>query len=276
MTLPTPSAISGRSALDVARACGEQAGALALQRFRQPQDVSIKGRGNLLTSTDLELERLLQDELTKEFPEHRILSEETASETDTAGWVWVLDPLDGTRNFVSGIPWFCINIALCLDGEPVVAVTHDPNHRETFWAERGDGCWVNDHPTQASAALDLPSSVVGVDLGYDERRGRALLRLAHELLPNVQAVRFCGSAALGLAYAACGRFDIFVHRYLFPWDLAAGILLVREAGGTITNDAGGPIAISSSTATAGGTRVHADLIHWQREHASAFDLVGET
>ena len=275
MTAATlPATVSGRSALDVARVCAKEAGALVLRSFRKPQDVSVKGRGNLLTETDLAVERQIHETLRREFPDHGILSEETASETDTAGWVWVVDPIDGTRNFVSGIPYFSVNIALCHDAEPVVAVTYDPNHDETFSAERNRGFWIDGRAARASDQPGLASSVVSIDLGYDEERGRSLLRLAHGLLPGVQAVRVSGSAALGLAYAACGRYDLFVHRFLYPWDVAAGILLVREAGGTITNDRGEPIAIDSQSAIAGGTDVHADLHRWMREHEFSFDGEG--
>jgi len=119
------------------------------------------------------------------------------------------------------------------------------------------------------------SSVVGVDLGYDDRRGKAMLGLAYHLFPGVQSVRIPGSAALGLAYAACGRYDLFVHHYLYPWDLAPGILLVQEAGGVITDHLGEPIAIASRTAVAGGAAAHADFLHWQQEHRDTLDLPTE-
>ena len=277
MGAPTaiPVAASGCSALEVARRCAQEASELARTRFRQPQEVTVKGRGDLLTETDLEIERYLHEALRKEFPEHRMLSEETAAETDSAGWVWVIDPLDGTRNFVSGIPFFCTNLALCYDGEPVVAVTHDPNHQEAFWAERGRGAWVNDEPIRASDKPTVQASVLGIDLGYDDRAGRATLGLAHRLFPGVQCIRIPGSAALGLAYAACGRYDLFVHNYLYPWDLAAGILLVREAGGAITDRDGGPATITSRTVIAGGPQAHADFLRWQAEHRAELDRARE-
>lgn len=271
MTTPPVSA-GGRGAIDVARTVAAEAGAVALERFRRPQDVAVKGRGNLVSETDFEIERLVTRALLEAFPEHHVLSEETATDTDTAGWVWVVDPVDGTRNFVSGIPVFCVNIALCHNGEPFVAVTHDPNQRETFWAERGGGTWLNDKPTRCSEEPDVASSVLGVDLGYDDRRGRAVLGLVHRLFPGMQSVRIPGSAALGLAYASCGRYDLFLHHMLYPWDLAAGILLVREAGGEITDVHGRPIAITSETVLAGGGAACADFLRWQRANAGELDL----
>ncbi len=261
MTEPAlPVGSSGRSALDVARAGALEAGKLALAGFRRPQDVRTKGRGNVVTETDLEIEAYLHRALMEEFPDHHVLSEETAAETDTAGWVWVVDPLDGTRNFVSGIPFFCVNIALCYDGEPAVAVTYDPNRDEMFSAERGSGLYVNDEPACASTEPTVQASVLGIDLGYDDRRGRAALDLISQLFPGFQAVRVPGSAALGLAYAAAGRFDLFIHHFLFPWDIAAGILLVREAGGVVTDLVGRPASLAAGPIVAGNPTIHEWLL----------------
>lgn len=254
-----------------------------MERFQRPQEVSVKGRGNLVTATDVDIEHLIQDILTKEYPQHAVLSEETYAGTGSqeaanrwAGdarppfqdeWLWVVDPLDGTRNYVSGMPFFCVNVALCHRGEPVVAVTHDPVHSETFWAEKGAGTHLSpgragggDQPCRASDKPSLQASVLGFDLGYDDRRAAHMLALLGELWPGMQALRIRGSAALGLAYAACGRYDLFVHHYLFPWDVAAGILLVREAGGAITDRDGSPIRIDSEGVVAGATAVHADFL----------------
>jgi fructose-1,6-bisphosphatase/inositol monophosphatase family enzyme len=268
----SPAAVSGRPALEVAREAAVAAGTRILERFRRPQEVGTKGRGNLVTATDLEAEKIVHDALAREFPGHAILSEESATETDISGWAWVLDPLDGTRNFVSGIPFFCVNLALCYDRQPVVAVTHDPNHGETFWAERGKGAWVNSRRICASTQETVQASVLAIDLGYDDERGRGLLGLVHQLFPGVQSVRIPGSAALGLAYAGSGRYDLFVHHYMYPWDIAAGILLVREAGGVVTDHTGAEIDITSRTIVAGGPAVHADFLRWQRERNASLHL----
>ncbi len=253
-------------ALEVAIAAAEAAGAIALDEFRKPQSVSVKGRGNLVTETDFRIERFLHETFRREFPGHAILSEETAADTPIEGWAWVIDPLDGTKNFVSGIPFFCINIALCFDGQPVVGVTYDPNHAECFSAELGAGAFVNGQRIHASGKATVEQSVLGVDIGYDNERGGAVLQMVHKLFPQMQALRIPGSAALGFAYASCGRYDLFVHRYLLPWDVAAGILLVEEAGGLITGESGAPVDIMSQTAVAGGERVHADFLRWQQAH----------
>lgn len=256
---PTPP-----GALAAAVAAAQEAGRIAREALKQPKDVTVKGRGNLVTETDFRIERFLQDTFKRDFPDFAILSEETAADTPTAGWVWVIDPLDGTKNFVSGIPFFCINIALCHDGQPAVAVTYDPNQDECFSAVLGSGTFVNDTPVRASSVATVTESVLAIDLGYDNERGRATLDMASRRFPDLQALRIPGSAALGLAYAASGRYDLFVHRFLLPWDIAAGILLVQEAGGTVTDVHGQPVDISSQTVVAGGADVHRDFLSWER------------
>lgn len=256
---PTPP-----GALPAAVAAAREAGRMARDALRRPKDVTVKGRGNLVTETDFAIERFLHDTFRRDFPDAAILSEETAADTPVEGWVWVIDPLDGTKNFVSGIPFFCINIALCYDGRPAIAVTYDPNQDECFTATAGGGAYVNDAPIRAASVSTVTESVLAVDLGYDNERGRATLEMALRRFPRMQALRIPGSAALGLAYAACGRYDLFVHRFLLPWDIGAGILLVQEAGGIVTDVDGQPVDISSQTVIAGGADVHRDFLAWDR------------
>lgn len=262
MASALPRSASGRTALAVARLCARAAARLIMASFGRPQqlEVRFKGRGNIVTQADLEAERAILDILAGEYPEHAVLSEETMGTARRDGWLWVVDPLDGTRNFASGIPFFCVNIALCRDGEPLLALTYEPVRREEFLARQGRGTTVNGQPVRASAKESVRASVMAFDLGYDERRARRMIDLINALWPGMQSLRIPGSAALGLAYAACGRYDLFVHHYLFPWDVAAGILLVREAGGAISDRDGGPITLDSQGVIAGGPRVHADFL----------------
>ena len=176
------------------------------------------------------------------------------------GWLWVVDPLDGTRNYLSAIPMFCINIALCHNEEPLLALTFEPVRGEEFLALAGGGAFLNERPIRASIKESVMASVLAVDMGYDDERAARALSLVGELWPGMQSLRVIGSAALGLAYAACGRFDLFVHHMLYPWDIAAGILLVREAGGAITDRDGGPIGIRSEGVIAGAPGAHADFL----------------
>ncbi len=248
-----PVSASGKSAAEVAREAARQASAIIMSRFGRREQMLAKGRGNFVTETDLACERAVLDLLNAEYPEHRVLSEETAAAAHgwREGWLWVVDPLDGTHNYSQGIPNFAFNIALCRDGDPVLGLTYAPVTGEEFFAERGEGLSVNGERAQASTTPSLVQSVLGIDLGYDDGRAAKLISLMAEIWPGVQSVRVMGSAALGLAYAACGRYDLFVHHYLFPWDVAAGIVLVREGGGVIVDREGRPITLYSEGVIAG-------------------------
>ena len=172
----------------------------------------------------------------------------------------MVDPLDGTHNFSQGIPYFCVSIALCYGSEPLLGLTFDPVRGEEFLASRGGGLTVNGQPARSSTAPSLKASVLGADLGYDDRRAAQMLGLLQEVWPGVQSVRIPGSAALGLAYAACGRFDLFLHHMLYPWDVAAGIVLVAEGGGAIHDRDGGPIGLHSQGVVAGAPAAVAEFL----------------
>jgi len=258
---PLPLAASGATAIDVAWRCAREGGALALSRFRTAHEIDVKGRGNVVTETDVAVELLLKSILAAEFPTHKILSEETSADTDAStGWTWVIDPIDGTKSYSMGIPVWCVNVALCFEAEPVVGVTYDAVHDERFWAVAGQGAFVNDTRIAASESPDVASSVLGIDLGYDDTLGSAQIALMQRIFPDVQTIRIMGSAALAFAYAAAGRLDLFTHLAVAPWDIAAGILLVREAGGRMSDRSGGPIRITSRAFAAGGRRVHDDFM----------------
>ncbi len=256
-----PTSMSGAPALDIAWRLAREGGALALARFRTTHAISTKGRGNVVTETDVDVELLLKSILATEFPHHKILSEETAASTDAStGWTWVIDPIDGTKNYSQGVPMWCTNIALCLDADPVIGITYDAVHNEAFWAVAGQGAFLRDERLHASDAADVNSSVVGIDLGYDDIAGARQIELMTRIYPHVQSLRILGSAALAFAYVACGRLDLFTHLNVAPWDIAAGILLVREAGGAASDRSGGPISITSRAFAAGGRRVHDDFM----------------
>lgn len=237
------------------------AGEIALAHFRGDHAIATKGRGNVVTEADVEVELRVKDILRAEFPDHKILSEETSADTDAStGWTWVLDPIDGTKNYAMGIPVWCTNIALCLDAQPVIGITFDAVHQEAFWAIEGGGAFVNESPIAASNAPDVASSIIGVDLGYEDVLGSKQIELMSRIFPNVQSIRILGSAALAFAYVACGRLDLFTHLNIAPWDVAAGILLVREAGGAASDRSGGPMRLTSKAFAAGGRRAHDDFM----------------
>ena len=248
-----PASATGKSAEYVARLCADEAVRKIMGRYGGREEVVAKGRGNFLTETDLAVNNVVLDILRVEYPDHPVLSEEGSKEFSDrpSGWLWVIDPIDGTHNFSQEVPHFCFTIALCHGGEPVLGLTHAPVTGEEFFASKGSGLLVKGDPASVSATPSLAESVLGVDLGYDDERAAKLISLLAGVWPGVQAVRVMGSAALGLAFAACGRFDLYVHHFLYPWDSAAGILFVREAGGLVLDREGGPATIYSDALIAG-------------------------
>lgn len=248
-------------ALRVARLCSERAGEVIREQFGHAGASGVKGRGNIVTEVDLAVERLVRATIAAHFPEHGILGEEAGSQGEAEGWLWVIDPIDGTKNFASGIPYFCFNLALWRGkSEPVLGLTYEPLRREEFLAIVGQGAYLNGERFHASERQSLQESVLGVDLGYLDERGKNMLGMAHGLWPGMQSLRIIGSAALGMAYAACGRYDLFVHNNIYPWDICAGILLNIEAGGVVTDRDGSPASLFSEGIVCGGRAVHADFL----------------
>jgi myo-inositol-1(or 4)-monophosphatase len=254
-----PVSATGAQAIDVARACSAEAGWIIRDGFGRVGVSETKGRGNVLTATDLAVERAVTEILQAHFPEHAILSEETATDTRSDGWMWVVDPVDGTKNFSQGIPHIAFTIALCFANEPQLALTMHPIANWEFTAVRGDGARCNGEPMHVSANERLADAVFAIDMGYDAERGRRQLELALHLWPGMQSLRVSGSAALGFAFVAAGKWDLFVHSDLQPWDSAAGLLLVSEAGGRCVDRDGGPATIRSKGVVCGSEAILADF-----------------
>lgn len=254
-----PQGESGKSSWDIAQNVAKEAGRIIRSSFHGEREIHVKGRGNVATDVDFQAEREVLALLKQEFPTHNILTEETGAIKGSSPYTWILDPLDGSRNYASGVPHFCTSLALTREGVVLLGVTYDPIRDELFAAKKGEGAFLNGEPISVSPKLNLQASVVGLDMGYSDRRARQVLELLLGLWPGMQAVRVMGSAALGFAYAACGRYDIYFHRFLYPWDVASGILLVQEAGGIITDRNGGPISLDSQEAIASNRAIHDDF-----------------
>jgi myo-inositol-1(or 4)-monophosphatase len=256
-----PVSSTGQDALAVARRCRDDAAAIMRAEFGRAKAQATKGRGNVVTAVDFAVEKRTMEILAEHFPEHAVLAEETGAEVRSDSWLWVVDPLDGTKNFATGIPYFCYTLALWHGPEsPVLALTYEPLRGEEFLAVASEGMLLDGVPARASDCEDLGAAVLGVDMGYIDQRGKNMLGLAYDLWPGLQSLRICGSAALGMAYAACGRYDLFVHNNVYPWDIAAGILLTLEAGGAVTDRDGGPVTLFSEGIVCGGRAVHADFL----------------
>jgi myo-inositol-1(or 4)-monophosphatase len=223
--------------------------------------VSVKGPGEFVTAADLKAEKILRAELSKARPGYGFLLEEAGpvrgSDTHHR---WIIDPLDGTTNFLHGIPQWAISIALERDGEIVAGLVYEPIRDEAFWAEKGVGAYVNDRRLRVSARRQLGDAIIGTGIPFRERGDHpAYLKTLAAVMATTSGVRRPGSAALDLAYVAAGRFDGFWEFGLQPWDIAAGILLVREAGGYVTDMAGGSEMLKSGDVIAANDHLQAPL-----------------
>jgi myo-inositol-1(or 4)-monophosphatase len=223
--------------------------------------VSVKGPGEFVTTADLRAEKVLRAELTKGRPGYGLLLEESGGEAGSdPRHRWIVDPLDGTTNFLHGIPHFAISIALERDGEIVAGVIYEPVRDEMFWAEKGAGAYLNDRRLRVSGRRQLGDALIGTGMPFAGRGDReAYLATLAAVMPATAGVRRFGAAALDLAYVAAGRLDGFWEFGLQPWDIAAGILLVREAGGYITDLAGGHGMIETGDVLAANDHLHLPL-----------------
>jgi len=223
--------------------------------------VSIKGPGEFVSTADLKAERTLKNELTRARPGYGLLFEESG---ESAGsdphHRWIVDPLDGTTNFLHGIPHFAISIGLERDGEIVAGIVYEPTRNEMFWAEKGAGAYLNNRRIRVSARRQLGEALIGTGIPFYGRgdHPRYIATLA-AVMGATSGVRRLGAAALDLAYVAAGRYDGFWETGLLPWDLAAGLLLVREAGGFVSDLAGGQTMMQSGDVLAANDRLHLPL-----------------
>jgi len=221
-------------ATDIAR----DAGKLLVQKLGIAK-VSTKGDINLVTEADIAAENLIIERIRSYHPQHGILAEESGEAVLAGGkrseWKWIIDPLDGTTNYAHGYPCFCVSIALERAGELEIGVVYDPMRDEMFAAERGQGATLNDRKIRVSSVEELSQAMLCTGFPYNVRERPDFAREFTNFTMNAQAVRRDGSAALDLAYVACGRFDGFWEDGLSPWDIAAGALLIMEARGRITN-----------------------------------------
>jgi myo-inositol-1(or 4)-monophosphatase len=224
--------------------------------------VSVKGPANFVTAADRRAEETLRGELELARPGYSFLGEEGGRHEGTdRTHCWIVDPLDGTLNFLHGIPHFAISIALEREGTIVAGIVYNPANDELFTAERGKGAFLNDRRLRVGARKRLADSVVACALPHPSRGDAALARNEHVAVQEkVAGLRRFGAAALDLAWVAAGRFDAYWERGLSPWDMAAGIALVREAGGFVTDIEGGDIAIASGSILAGNEELHRELL----------------
>lgn len=252
--------------LQVAIAAAKEAGRVQMLHLGHSHRVEYKGDIDLVTIVDKLCEKAIVQRITAAFPDHDLLAEETLFEKKGSPWKWIIDPLDGTTNYFRGYPCFCVSIGLEVDGEVKLGVVYNPVLDELFHAERGEGAFLNGNPISVSRVDDLNRSFLCTGFPYDVREyADFYLRYFREFIIRSFAIRRPGSAAIDLSYLAAGRFDGFWELKLHPWDVAAGSLIITEAGGKVTDFKGNPFGIYSGEMLASNGLIHEEMLEVIKE-----------
>ena len=229
LATPTPNA---KMVMDLAVG----AGAILMKYFNKKHRIEVKPNAGIVTEADKAAEAFLIKNILRKYPKSSIITEETGEYRGESDLLWVTDPLDGTSNYAHGFPWFCVSIGLYVKGKPKIGVIYQPFTKELFFAEKGKGAFLNGKRIRVSKSKKLEESLVSTGFYYSKSKSLAdEIQVFHSMNERALAVRRTGSAALDLACVASGRFDGFWERGLSCWDVAAGFLLVEEAGGTVSN-----------------------------------------
>jgi len=237
-----------------------EAGGLLMKYFRQHVKVEYKGDADLVTVADRNSEILIRERIKKLWPDHDILGEEQGLVDTGSDYRWYVDPLDGTTNFAHGFPVFCVSLALEHKNQGIAGVVYDPTRDELFAAGRGSGAWLNQQPIQVSKIANLAECLVGTGFPSHKRHKNPNIFFYHQITLHTHGVRRAGSAALDLCSVASGRLDGFWEFNLNPWDTAAGVLIVEEAGGKVSDFRGGPFQLNSRETLASNGLVHGALL----------------
>jgi myo-inositol-1(or 4)-monophosphatase len=255
--------------LEVAIAAAREAGAVLLTEHSRPQKITYKGDVDLVTETDKRSEAIIVGRLRREFPDHRIVAEEGSGGAAAASrYEWHVDPLDGTTNFAHGYPCFAVSIGLLEDGVPLVGVVFNPVSNEFFSAARGEGAYLNQKRISVSTIERLATSLVATGFPTHKRGDSGNIDFYWQFTLRSHGVRRDGSAALDLCSVACGRFEAFWEFGLHSWDTAAGILLITEAGGKVTDLHGGPYRAGGPDLLVSNGHIHKEMVQAAKEIAA--------
>ncbi|KAB0665265.1 inositol monophosphatase [Oryzomonas japonica] len=249
-----------REYLESAVTAAMAAGSFQRHRFASRLKIDLKGDKNLVTEVDRESERLIVEHLLTRFPGHTIIAEEGEYPPGDPGFRWIIDPLDGTTNYAHGFPWFCVSIALEAEGELAAGVIYNPLSDELFTAAKGGGAYMNGRRLRVSANAPLKNTLLGTGFPYDCATDPANNFGSFIAFQKAaRGIRRAGAAALDLAFVAAGRLDGFWELKLKPWDVTAGVLLVREAGGMVTTFDGSAYDVFNDRILASNGLVHDDM-----------------
>ncbi len=237
-----------------------EAGGVLAAMFERRVSFELKGEYDLVTEADRASERLVVERLRSEYPSHSVVAEEGSGYDSGREFRWYVDPLDGTTNFAHGFPVYNVTLALEQNGELMAGVIFDPSRQEMFAAERGGGAYLNGQRIHVSKAGRLADALVATGFPSRKRHENVNIHFYYQLAMMTHGVRRAGSAALDLAYVACGRLDAFWEFGLNPWDMAAGLLLIREAGGVTSDMRGGPVNLRGPHVLADNALIHEPLL----------------
>jgi myo-inositol-1(or 4)-monophosphatase len=255
--------------LKIALQAVQEAGDLISSNFQnlQDSDIQTKGKNDFVTRVDREAEVIISKILLKEFPQHQILGEESGFSLRKSKYLWVIDPLDGTTNFIQGIPHFAIAMAFLVNGKVIFGLIYNPLSEERFHAIKGQGAFLNNRPIAVSRKKLLRSAFGATGFPFKAPQFlEAYTNTFRSLLSQCQDLRRCGSAALDLAYTACGRYDFFWEAYLLPWDFMAGKLIVKEAGGKISDFLGRELQVQKSSVLAANKTLYPKIFKMIGSH----------
>ncbi len=220
--------------LDFVIDISQQAGTYLLSQTGTDLFIEHKSRIDLVTHADKASQKIIIESIEKRFPDHAIIAEEGYDKSGKEGFAWYIDPIDGTTNFVHGVPMFCVSIALYKEATPLIGVCFNPVTQEIYYAEKGKGSFLNGKRINVSATGNLVNALVATGFPYKSNNIKKIVKRFFNIIKEVQGIRRFGSAALDLCFVACGRFDAFWEMELKPWDMAAGVLILEEAGGRAT------------------------------------------
>lgn len=249
--------------LNFAIETAREAGQILLEKFGKIEKITKKGDINLVTEADLASEALIIEKIKSYYPKHSVLAEEAGDAVVIGGsssWKWIIDPLDGTTNYAHGYPCFCVTLSLEHEGEIVIGVTFDPTRNELFAAEKGSGASLNGRRIRVSETSNLGDALIVTGFPYDFKDREDFARHLTQFLLRSRGVRRDGSAAIDMAYVACGRFDGFWEEGLNPWDVAAGYLMIEEAGGQVTYYNGEKFSVYTPPICASNGHIHGEML----------------
>ncbi len=246
--------------LKTAIEAAQRAGRIIAELYPSGRSITVKGFRDLVTDADIAAQEVILELIQARFSDHTIVSEEARGREISSGYTWVVDPLDGTTNYTHHHPVFAVSIGVLKGGEPRIGVIYDPLRDHTFVAEQGCGARLNDKPIHVSRAASLENALVGQDWGHSNEVRERILLFLHRIIPKCGTLRVLGSATLALAYVAAGWLDAYFHLGLKPWDTAAGMLMIKEAGGRCSTLEGEPYRVDLPGCLATNNLIHDELL----------------